>query len=44
VVGALAKEGPEDLKAVREYAETVAKARGGAWKGFYEAAKKGLRA
>lgn len=40
VVGALSKEGPDDLKAMREYNETVARGRDGAWKGFYAAAKK----
>lgn len=44
VIGALTKEGPEDLKVIREYAETVAKGRDGAWKGFYAAAKAALRA
>ena len=39
LAGAVAKEGGEDLKAVREYCETVAKTRGGAWKDFYAAAK-----
>jgi MoxR-like ATPase len=43
LVGAVAKEGDEDLKAVREYCETVAKGRGGAWKDFYGAAKISLR-
>jgi MoxR-like ATPase len=37
--GAIAKEGGEDLKAVREYCETVAKTRSGAWKEFYQAAR-----
>jgi len=44
LVGAVAKEGEEDLKAVREYCETVAKGRGGAWKEFYAVAKANLRA
>ena len=44
LVGAVAKEGEEDLKAVREYCETVAKGRGGAWKDFYAMAKANLRA
>ena len=39
LVGAVAKEGGDDLKVVREYCETVAKARGGLWKEFYGAAK-----
>jgi len=37
--GAITKEGGEDVKVVREYCETVAKARGGLWKEFYTAAK-----
>jgi MoxR-like ATPase len=43
LVGAVAKEGEDDLKAVREYAETVAKGRSGAWKDLYAAAKKSLK-
>lgn len=43
LVGAVAKEGPEDLKAVREYCETVAKGRAGAWKELYGAAKSALK-
>jgi MoxR-like ATPase len=43
LVGAVAKEGEEDLKAVREYCETVAKGRPGAWKELYGAAKAALR-
>jgi len=39
LAGALAKEGGDDLKAVREYCETVAKGRGPLWKEFYTAAK-----
>jgi hypothetical protein len=39
LVGAVAKEGPDDLKVVREYCETVAKTRSGAWKDLYAAAK-----
>lgn len=42
LVGAVAKEGDEDLKAVREYCETVAKGRSGAWKELYAAAKASL--
>jgi MoxR-like ATPase len=42
LVGAIAKEGPEDLKVVREYCETVAKARPGPWKALYDASKKHL--
>ena len=41
--GAVAKEGAEDLKAVREYCETVAKGRPGPWKELYGAAKAALR-
>jgi MoxR-like ATPase len=44
LVGALAKEGADDLKAVREYNETVAKGRDGLWKAFHAAAKRQLRA
>lgn len=39
LVGAIAKDGPEDIKIVREYCETVAKGRSGIWKEFYAAAK-----
>ncbi len=39
LVGAVAKESSDDLEAVREYCETVAKGRRGAWKTFYKAAK-----
>lgn len=42
LVGAVAKEGPEDLKAVREYVETVAKGRDGVWREFGKAAKSAL--
>lgn len=42
LVGAIAKEGPDDLKVVREYCETVAKARPGPWKALYDASKKHL--
>src|SRR5262245_17889160 len=44
VVGAIAKEGPDDLKVVREYCETVAKGRSGAWKEFYAAGAHQLKA
>ena len=44
LVGAVAKEGGEDLKAVKEYCETVAKGRTGVWKDFYAASKTRLRA
>jgi hypothetical protein len=44
LVGAVAKEGQDDLKIVKEYCETVAKGRGGAWKEFYAAAKARIRA
>lgn len=43
LVGAIAKEAPEDKKALREYCETVAKARPGAWKDLHAAAKTELR-
>jgi MoxR-like ATPase len=43
LAGALAKDGPEDLKVVREYCETVAKGRGGPWKELYEASRSKLR-
>jgi MoxR-like ATPase len=39
MVGALAKEGADEVKILREYLETVAKGRSGAWKTFYQAAK-----
>jgi len=39
LAGAVAKEGGEDMKALREYCETVAKGRSGMWKEFYAAAK-----
>jgi MoxR-like ATPase len=42
VVGALAEEGEADKRALGEYCETVAKARGGAWKEFAAAAKERL--
>lgn len=42
LTGALAKEGVDDLKVLREYLETVAKTRSGVWKGFYAAAKQAL--
>ena len=44
LAGALAKEGRDDLKVLKEYVETVAKARSGPWKSFYQAAKKSLPA
>ena len=40
LVGALAKEGADDVKVLREYVETVAKGRSGEWKEFYNAARK----
>ncbi len=43
LVGAVGKEGPEDLKVVREYCETVAKGRSGPWKELYGAARAALR-
>ncbi|WP_437742128.1 AAA family ATPase [Sorangium sp. So ce1504] len=42
LLGAVSKEGGDDLKAVREYCETVAKGRAGLWKEFYASAKKRL--
>lgn len=39
LVGALAKEGADDVKVLREYVETVAKGRSGEWKEFYKAAR-----
>ncbi len=44
LTGALAKEGRDDLKVLKEYVETIAKSRPGAWKSFYQAAKKALPA
>ncbi|MCU0698924.1 MAG: AAA family ATPase [Myxococcaceae bacterium] len=43
LMGAVAKESGDDLKALREYCETVAKSRSGAWKDFYAASKKHLK-
>jgi MoxR-like ATPase len=43
LLGAVAKEGAEDLKALREYCETVAKGRSGPWKELYAASKSALR-
>jgi MoxR-like ATPase len=43
LVGAVSKESADDVKAVREYCETVAKGRSGAWKEFYAASKERLR-
>ncbi|MBS2013327.1 MAG: AAA family ATPase [Deltaproteobacteria bacterium] len=43
LVGAVAKEGDDDLKAMREYCETVAKSRPGPWKELYGAAKVALK-
>ena len=42
LVGAIAKEGPDEIKAVREYFETVGKARDKSWKAFSAAAKSAL--
>jgi MoxR-like ATPase len=39
LLGAIAKDGADDIKIVREYCETVAKGRSGVWKEFYAAAK-----
>ncbi len=44
LLGAVAKEGGDDVKAVKEYCETVAKGRTGVWKDFYNASKTRLRA
>jgi MoxR-like ATPase len=40
LVSAVAKEGGDDLKVIREYCETVAKGRPGLWKELYTAVKK----
>jgi MoxR-like ATPase len=42
LVGALAKDGPDDVATLREYAETVAKGRSGAWKELYKAVREQL--
>jgi MoxR-like ATPase len=42
LLGAVAKEGTDDLKLMKEYCETVAKGRTGAWKEFYTASKSRL--
>jgi MoxR-like ATPase len=39
LVGAVAKEDAADLRVLREYAETVAKSRPGAWRDFYSATR-----
>jgi MoxR-like ATPase len=39
LVGAVAKEDAADLRVLREYAETVAKSRPGAWRDFYAATR-----
>jgi MoxR-like ATPase len=39
LAGAVSKEGGEDLDVLREYGETVAKGRGGAWKELHAAMK-----
>jgi MoxR-like ATPase len=44
LVGAIAKENPDDVKILREYLETVAKGRTGAWKELYSSAKQHVRA
>jgi MoxR-like ATPase len=44
LVTAVAKDGDDDLGVVREYAETVAKGRGGAWKELHATVKKLVRA
>ena len=43
LVGAIAKENPEDVKILREYLETVAKTRSGSWKELYNSAKQHVR-
>jgi len=43
LVGAIGKDGPDDLKTLHEYAETVAKGRGGLWADFYKASKEHFR-
>jgi MoxR-like ATPase len=43
LVGAIAKENPDDVKILREYLETVAKARSGTWKDLYNSAKQHVR-
>lgn len=43
LVGAIAKENADDVKILREYLETVAKARTGAWKELYSSAKQHVR-
>jgi MoxR-like ATPase len=40
LVGALGKDGPDEIATLREYAETVAKGRGGVWKDLHAAVKK----
>jgi MoxR-like ATPase len=39
LVGAVAKEDDQDLKVLREYAETVARGRSGMWRDFYAATR-----
>jgi hypothetical protein len=39
LVGAVTKDGGDDVKALREYVETVAKHRPAPWKDLYERAK-----
>ena len=43
LVGAIAKENPDDVKILREYLETVAKGRSGTWKELYSSAKHHVR-
>ena len=43
LAGAVAKENADDLKTVREYVETVAKARKGPWAEFYSASLTALK-
>jgi len=39
LIGVLAKDGPDEVATLKEYAETVAKGRGGAWKELHAAVK-----
>src|SRR5689334_1685872 len=42
LLGALAKEGADDVKVLHEYVETVAKGRSGEWKEFYKTARQSV--
>ncbi|HEY4055035.1 MAG TPA: AAA family ATPase [Kofleriaceae bacterium] len=44
LVGAIAKENPDDVKILREYLETVAKGRPAPWKELYSSAKQHVKA